>query len=355
MKEALVSKGTQVQIVDSPIPTPNEDQVLIKVIASGSNPKDWKYPDIFDNNINQGDDIAGIVEKVGANVFEFKPGDRVAAFHEMRTAAGSFAEYAIAWQHTTFHIPASTTFEEAATIPLAAMTAAVALYLSLGLPQPWSPTAQKPTPTTPTPLIIYGAATAVGVYAIQLAQRSNIHPLLCVAGRACDYVSSLLDSSRGDAVIDYREGDEAVVAGLVGALQKQGLQAAHVLDAVSEGSSVANLVEVLKKAGRKGKDGKVLEGVKVTGLLGRKEGWPEGAEQRATLVADVHGEAKDFGYVYFRYFARGLQEGWFKGQRTEVVPGGLGGIQDGLRKLKEGKASGLKYVFRIGETEGVER
>jgi NADPH:quinone reductase-like Zn-dependent oxidoreductase len=81
------------------------------VIVSGSNPKDWKIPNIFDSTTNSGDDIAGVVEKVGANVFEFKPGDRVAAFHEMRTPAGSFAEYALAWQHTTFHIPESTTFE----------------------------------------------------------------------------------------------------------------------------------------------------------------------------------------------------------------------------------------------------
>jgi NADPH:quinone reductase-like Zn-dependent oxidoreductase len=79
--------------------------------VSGSNPKDWKLPNLFGDAINQGDDIAGIVEKVGANVFEFKPGDRVAAFHEMRTPGGSYAEYAIAWQHTTFHIPAETTFE----------------------------------------------------------------------------------------------------------------------------------------------------------------------------------------------------------------------------------------------------
>jgi NADPH:quinone reductase-like Zn-dependent oxidoreductase len=97
--------------VDSPIPVPNDDQVLIKVVVSGSNPKDWKLPNLFGGSINQGDDIAGIVEKVGAKVFEFKPGDRVAAFHEMRTPHGSYAEYAIAWQHTTFHIPKSTSFE----------------------------------------------------------------------------------------------------------------------------------------------------------------------------------------------------------------------------------------------------
>jgi NADPH:quinone reductase-like Zn-dependent oxidoreductase len=85
--------------------------VLIKVVVSGSNPKDWKLPNLFGGSTNEGDDIAGIVEKVGANVFEFKPGDRVAAFHEMRTPAGSYAEYAIAWQHTTFHIPKDTSFE----------------------------------------------------------------------------------------------------------------------------------------------------------------------------------------------------------------------------------------------------
>lgn len=44
MKEALVSAGPTVNIVDSPIPKPGPDQVLIKVIYSGTNPKDWKVP-----------------------------------------------------------------------------------------------------------------------------------------------------------------------------------------------------------------------------------------------------------------------------------------------------------------------
>jgi NADPH:quinone reductase-like Zn-dependent oxidoreductase len=103
--------GPTVQIVDSPIPEPNDDQVLIKVVVSGSNPKDWKLPEMRNLTANAGDDIAGIVEKVGANVFEFKPGDRVAAFHEITTGGGSYAEYAIAPQHTTFHIPKETSFE----------------------------------------------------------------------------------------------------------------------------------------------------------------------------------------------------------------------------------------------------
>lgn len=100
--------------MDSPIPEPNADQVLIKVVVSGSNPKDWKVPEwVSGSNANEGDDVAGIVEKVGANVTEFKPGDRVAAFHEIGAPHGSYAEYAVAWAHTTFHIPKKTSFEGA--------------------------------------------------------------------------------------------------------------------------------------------------------------------------------------------------------------------------------------------------
>lgn len=238
---------------------------------------------------------------------------------------------------------------EAAAIPLAAMTAAVALYLRLGLPQPWSPEASNPSPT-PTPLIIYGAASAVGLYAVQLAQRSNIHPILCVAGRACAHVEQYLDKSKGDVVLDYRDGDEAVVAGLVAAAGKSGVEVRHALDAVAEGSSITNIGEVFSR------DGQGARGKKVTFVLGgEKEGLPEGVEKSITLVGSVHKEVKDFGHVYFRYFARGLQEGWFKAHRTEVVPGGLGGVETGLKNLRDGKASAVKYVFRIAETEGVEK
>ena len=111
MKEALVGAGPKVRIVDSPIPVPEADQVITKVVVSGSNPKDWKYPAVMKQEFNQGDDIAGVVHAVGSDVVEFKPGDRVAAFHQMRTPGGSYAEYAVSWSHTTFHIPKQTTFE----------------------------------------------------------------------------------------------------------------------------------------------------------------------------------------------------------------------------------------------------
>lgn len=85
MKEVINLAGPTAKIIDSPIPEPNDDQVLIKVVVSGSNPKDWKVPDLAASGtmdfgmvlkakagLNQGDDIAGIVERVGKNVLEFK-------------------------------------------------------------------------------------------------------------------------------------------------------------------------------------------------------------------------------------------------------------------------------------------
>ena len=111
MKEAIVAKGPKVTIHDVPTPKPGTHQVLIKVVYSGSNPKDWKRPE-YGQPHNSGDDIAGIVEAVGDGVLEFKKGDRVAAFHEMMAPHGSFAEYGIAWDYTTFHLPQNTSFEE---------------------------------------------------------------------------------------------------------------------------------------------------------------------------------------------------------------------------------------------------
>ena len=345
MKEAVIAEGPVVHIKDTPIPKPEPGQVLTKVVVSGSNPKDWKIPMWMKEipPMNQGDDIAGVVEAVGDGVTEFKKGDRVAAFHEMLSPHGSYAEYAISWAHTTFHLPAKTTFEEGAAIPLAALTAAVGLYASnrLALPQPWSPA------TEPIPLVVYGASSAVGTYVLQLAVRSNIHPLICIAGRAQDHVEKMIDRSKGDTIIDYRSGDEAVTKAIKAAIPS-GQKLQHAFDAVSEKGSYTNIAPALdQQTGR------------ITLVLPPPTGWdqpfpdiPAGIHQSTTNVGSVHKDWKDLGFVFSRYFTRGLDEGFFRGQKTEVLSGGLGGLQQGLENLRDGKASAVKYVFRIGETEG---
>ena len=82
---------------------------------------------------------------------------------------------------------------------LTAMAAAVLLCSVLGLLQPWNKPAGK------TLLVIYGATSAVGAYAVQLATRSGIHPLICVSGKGVEFVEGLIDMIAEDVVVDYRK------------------------------------------------------------------------------------------------------------------------------------------------------
>ncbi|KIV99961.1 uncharacterized protein PV09_08474 [Verruconis gallopava] len=352
MKEARVHPGPKVTIEDVPFPElPGPNYLIIKVVVCGSNPKDWAIAERSPGT-TQGDDIAGIVHSVGADVTNFKPGDRVAAFHEMLTPYGAFGEYGVAPEATTFHLPAGVSFEEGATIPLAGMTAALGLYQRLGLPVPWLPAQER------LPLVVYGAASAVGAFAVKLAALSNIHPIICVAGRGAGYVETLIDRSRGDTIVDYRAGDAAVVAGLRAALAGEKLL--YAFDAVSDKGSFQNLMHVFDR-----------DRGKLAVVLARKryEGVPDSFHKFFTQVGKVHsdrypglkGEKKlrgrlgdqTFGAIMYKFFESGLLDGWFNGHPFEVVPGGLHGLQTGLSNLKAGKASAVKYVFRIEETPGL--
>jgi len=230
------------------------------------------------------------------------------------------------------------------------MTAAIGLYLHLGLSVPWQPA------TVPTPLIVYGASSTVGAFAIKLAQASNIHPIIAVAGQGEAFVEQLITRSKGDAIVDYRNGDEAVVVGIKEALRRAGAtEVKYAYDAVSEKHSYQNICGVLAKGG---KITLVLPGKKDSGI-------PDTIEQSYTSVGSVHrdidsknleGKArlktgtKEFGYVFFRLFSQGLQEGWFTPHPHQVVPGGLYGLEGGLKKLQAGKVSATKLVYRIDET-----
>ncbi|MCJ1478948.1 hypothetical protein MMC13_007632 [Lambiella insularis] len=175
------------------------------------------------------------------------------------------------------------------------------------------------------PLIVYGAATAVGSFAIQLAQLSNIHPLICVAGHGIKHVEGLIDTSKGDTMIDYRTGDEHVVHELRKAAEQHG-KLKHAFDAVSEKGSYVNICQALDKHGA------------ITLVLpGKQYSDIPSTITHSEKKAGTRTGNKEFGYVMFWLMSRGLARGWFKGHPYEVVPGGLGGVEGALRNLKEGK------------------
>jgi NADPH:quinone reductase-like Zn-dependent oxidoreductase len=138
MKSAFFNRDLHVEIRDVPVPTPGPGQLLIRTVVSGTNPKDWKYPKHWgpeSESANHGDDIAGVVEAVGKGVVGFHAGDRVAAFHQMWTPHGSYAEYSIAWAKSAFHLPEHVSFEGEYYIPCCETAKLTGLFVAEQKPQ----------------------------------------------------------------------------------------------------------------------------------------------------------------------------------------------------------------------------
>jgi NADPH2:quinone reductase len=255
----------------------------------------------------------------------------------MMSDNGSFAEYAVVPDWTTFHIPNNVSFEEAATIPLAALTAVVGLYGDVKIPQPFGAT--HPKDGAKYPIVIYGVGSAVGAFGAQLARLSGLYPIIGVAGKSGDFAKGLVDY-----VVDYRDGEDAVVNGIKAALKKEGLPETvkQAFDAISEKGSFEALARVIDP-----------EGGFVSHVLPPPKDlkYPGNAQAVRTSVGQSHSEQKELAYVWSRYLARLLAEGKFKPHPHEVIPGGLDGVSTGLNNLKNNKANAVKYVFRIGETK----
>ncbi|GFP54556.1 trans-enoyl reductase fsr4 [Trichoderma asperellum] len=333
-------------IKETPIPKPGPKEVLIKVVYAGLNPKDWKAtqnltePEAF----NTGDDVAGIVEAVGSEVFEFKPGDRVAGFHQMRSPHGTYAEYTVVRAATTFHLPPNISFESGASLPLAFMTAAIALYQGLKVPLP---TALPEADGEKTPILIWGGATAVGAFALQLAKLSNLGPIITVAGDGIDFVKSL---NVADHIIDYRTGD--VAQKIIAAAGSAKIKLAF--DSISDPRSYEPISKILAASG-----GGVIN--MVDPIYDRNWKFPDSVKLSSTMVGSAHGDTwgrvsdeqakvdSEFAYWFYRYLSHLLAEGRIKPHPVEVLPDGLAGIVAGVQALFDRKVSAKKLVARIGE------
>ena len=187
------------EIRDVKKPVPNNDQVLVKVRAASINPLDWHFiegtPYIMramgiglrrPKIPRLGVDMAGQVEAVGKNVTQFKPGDEV-----FGGKTGAFAEYVCVFADRAVALkPANLTFEQAASVPIAAITALQGLR-DKGKIQP----GQK--------VLINGASGGVGTFAVQIAKSFGADVTGVCSTRNVDMVRSL----GADQVIDYTKED----------------------------------------------------------------------------------------------------------------------------------------------------
>jgi NADPH:quinone reductase-like Zn-dependent oxidoreductase len=182
-------------------PTPNDDQLLVRVRAASVNPYDWHFiegtPKIMrlmgvglrkPKDTQLGVDFAGTVEAVGKNVMQFKPGDEV-----FGGRGGAFAEYVCPRASRAVALkPANITFEQAASVNIAGITALQALR-DKGKVQP----GQK--------VLINGASGGVGTFAVQIAKSLGADVTGVCSGRNVEMVRSL----GADHVIDYTKEDFA--------------------------------------------------------------------------------------------------------------------------------------------------
>ncbi|CAM5431753.1 NADP-dependent oxidoreductase OS=Streptomyces alboniger OX=132473 GN=CP975_06760 PE=4 SV=1 [Streptomyces alboniger] len=219
--------GPEVEaFLELPVPEPGPGQVLVAVRAAGVNPVDWKLragkrrpgqgplagPEVL------GSEVAGVVERVGAGVAGFAPGDAV--FGNPAPGAGGYAEYTLLPTETAALKPDAVSFTDAAVLPVAAATAYDGLR-QLALPEGAT-------------LLVTGVGGGVGVAAAQLARHFGLRVVGTASAAKAEFVESLgavhvargprlaervreaVPGGRVDAVFDLVGGDDlAEVAGLL--------------------------------------------------------------------------------------------------------------------------------------------
>jgi NADPH:quinone reductase-like Zn-dependent oxidoreductase len=266
------------KIEQVPRPEPNDDEALVRVIASSVNPADpltlsGRYAKEFGTHLPliPGYDIAGVVEKTGSSVTRLKVGD---AIYGYPTFGGGWADYVTVKEWEVGSKPKSLNFVEAAAVPMGALTAWQALVDVAKL---------QPGQT----ILIHGGSGGVGSFAVQIAKARGAR----VIATASTANQDLLKQLGADVAVDYTKTKFEDVAKDVDA----------VLDSVGK-DTLARSYDVVKKGGI------------VMSLVAR----PDPAELQKHGIhgagISVHADAEDLAQI-----ARLIDEGKIKPIVTQVL------------------------------------
>ena len=267
------------KVEEVPRPEPNEDEALVRVIASSVNPADpltlsGKYAREFGTHLPliPGYDIAGIVEKTGANVTKLKVGDAVYGYPNF---GGGWADYVTVKEFEVAAKPKSLNFVESAAVPMGALTAWQALVDVAKL---------QPGQT----VLIHGGSGGVGSFAIQIAKARGAR----VIATASTTNQDLLKQLGADVAVDYTKTKFEDVAKDVDA----------VLDPIGK-ETLARSYNVIKKGGI------------VMSLVARPD--PAELEKHGIRGAgiSVHPDAEDLAEI-----AQLIDAGKIKPIVTQVLP-----------------------------------
>lgn len=283
-----------------------------------------KYPAIL------GSDVSGVVEAVGSNVKHFQKGDRVTGFADGLLSKdpqnGAFQQYSVVKECAVAKIPASMSFEEGSILPMSVATAAVGIFLSMGIPRP--PAKQHGG------FLVWGASSSVGTAVVQIAVSLGYNP---VVGVCSPRHSAMVQKLGAHETFDYNSS--SVVKDVTQSLKASEQQTVAAYDAISEHGSAPKCAEILETFGG--------------GKLCLTLPYPEDARQPAgvaisqTYAAKICIE-KEFGHWLFNeWLAKSLEDKTFVPSPTiEKVDGGIQSIQKALDIHAKG-LSGKKLVITL--------
>jgi NADPH:quinone reductase-like Zn-dependent oxidoreductase len=227
MKAVIVrEKGSfdNVHVEEVNKPVIQADEILVKIVAAGTNPVDWKavLNGYFQMPLILGSDIAGVIEAVGSEVKNYKPGDEIIGSLEWQKQS-AYADYVATKEKFITHKPKNLSLQESAAIPLASLTAWQALF-DHGQLQP----AQK--------IVIHAGSGGVGLFALQFAKWKGAYAIVTSSERNIDFLKSI----GADEVIDYTKYK----------LSEKVKEADVILDSVATPEVQLESFKALKKGGR---------------------------------------------------------------------------------------------------------
>ncbi|KIW14639.1 hypothetical protein PV08_07423 [Exophiala spinifera] len=334
-KAALLhSAGSPLVIEDRPTPTPGPKDLLISVAAIALNPVDCyqralgffltSYPAIL------GSDIAGTIEAVGSSVPEpFKVGGRVLAFASAfyrrgEADANDYASYqtkVLVQYEAACPIPDSLNFIDAATLPMGVGTAWSGWHI-IGLN-----TSTHFSPADKKGVVIWGAASSVGICAVQSAKAMGFTVYATASPKNFDYIKSI----GAKEVFDYK--DPEVVSKLLAAAKKDAIKLSTIYRAAGDrgGSDVQPLLNIVSASG----GGSIASAV---GPLGEDTPQAEGVDLKFVInPSDRDARDKQYKATFNDWLAPRLASGEFiPGPKPRIVGKGLESLNKGLDILMPG-------------------
>jgi len=287
----------------APRPTPGDDEMLVRVFAAGVNPVDAKVREGKFGKTGKlpaipGYDISGVVESTGKGVTKFKKGDPVFGYLSLQRAGG-YAEYAVMKESEAAVKPIALTHEQAASMPVAALTAWQALVDTAKLGKGQS-------------ALIHGGSGGVGTFAVQIAHARGAK----VYATASEKNLKLLKDLGADEAIDYNNAKFEDVAKDIDV----------VLDTIG-GETQARSFGVMKKGG-------IL--VSIVGMPDVQKAGAAGVRATALLV---NPDAAELGAL-----AKMTEAGTIKTQVSQVMP--LSEARKAHEQIETGHARG-KIVLKV--------